>query len=70
METGWLIEAAHVSGLPLWVAVNGGCPYWTTKSELAIRFARREDALRAATAFAPVLALKADCLTATEHQWG
>lgn len=66
METGWLIEkdgsANKECGTGLFIGECNGAIKWTT-ANLAIRFARKEDAHAAARAFD----LKGTL--ATDHEW-
>lgn len=63
IETGWLIEQRLFSRPQWWTVTAWEGPTWTTDANQAIRFARREDALRTSL-------LVAGFHSVTEHQWG
>lgn len=59
IETGWLVELRKLDG-PLWWKGDG----WTTDPNVAVRFARADDAQRIIDTFRFRNAIP------TEHQWG
>jgi hypothetical protein len=64
---GWLLEkkinsSEGNSGIPVWIGIIDGLLEWTPSANLAIRFARREDAEALAT-------IVDDCESITSHSW-
>lgn len=73
-ETGWLVERVlrtdDPSGAwPMWLCIVAGQFNWTPDSRLAIRFARRQDAMHMME-HSYVHAITRNRTVATEHLWG
>ena len=71
-ETGWLIESYYnaPTGQPMWLRLFGFAeqevkPEWTKDSNLALRFAREQDAAWIALLY-PKMCV---CAKITEHIW-
>jgi hypothetical protein len=62
-EQGWLVENTN-PGPTRWLSVVEGILHWTTDSNAAVRFSRKEDAQQVAS-----LNRFNDTAIATEHIW-
>ena len=71
METGWLIERgqAQHQDPPLWWAGNRAVGAWTDQAGIAIRFARKQDAIIVGKMM-PHLGAFEQMWTVVEHAWG